>query len=81
MPVIRHEHPAPGDLLHLDIKHLGRFTEIAVRTDVAERTHRGRETSVNRPSGPLRTIRNRTGRVLMVRNKQERWNKPTPNAG
>jgi hypothetical protein len=48
---------------------------------VAERTHRGRETSVNRPSGPLRTIRNRTGRVLMVRNKQERWNEPTPNAG
>ena len=45
VPVIRYEHPAPGDLLHLDIKHLGRFTEIAVRADGRRRGkhHRGWE--------------------------------------
>jgi len=44
-PVIRYEHPAPGDLLHLDIKHLGRFTEVAVRADGRRRGkhHRGWE--------------------------------------
>ena len=45
VPVIRYEHPVPGDLLHLDIKHLGRFTEIAVRADGRRRGkhHRGWE--------------------------------------
>ncbi len=45
VPVIRYEHPAPGDLLHLDIKHLGRFTEVVVRTDGRRRGkhHRGWE--------------------------------------
>lgn len=33
VPVIRYEHAAPGDLLHLDIKQLGRFSEVAVRPD------------------------------------------------
>ena len=44
-PVIRYEHPAPGDLLHLDIKHLGRFTEVVVRSDGRRRGkhHRGWE--------------------------------------
>jgi len=44
-PVIRYEHAAPGDLLHLDIKHLGRFTDIAVRGDGRRRGkhHRGWE--------------------------------------
>jgi transposase InsO family protein len=44
-PVIRYEHDAPGDLLHLDIKHLGRFTEVAVRPDGRRRGkhHRGWE--------------------------------------
>jgi len=45
VPIIRYEHPAPGDLLHLDIKHLGRFTEVAVRADGRRRGkhHRGWE--------------------------------------
>ena len=36
VPVIRYEHPTLRDLLHLDIKHLGRPTEIAVRADVGD---------------------------------------------
>lgn len=32
-PLIRYEHAAPGDLLHLDIKQLGRFAQIKVRPD------------------------------------------------
>lgn len=32
-PIIRYEHAAPGDLLHLDIKQLGRFSEVKVRPD------------------------------------------------
>ena len=33
IPIVRYEHPAPGDLLHLDIKQLGRFSDVAVRPD------------------------------------------------
>jgi len=33
VPLIRYEHPAPGDLLHLDIKQLGRFSDVVVRPD------------------------------------------------
>jgi Integrase core domain len=45
VPVIRYEHRAPGDLLHLDIKHLVRLTEIAARADGRRRGkhHRGWE--------------------------------------
>jgi transposase InsO family protein len=32
-PVVRYEHPAPGDLLHLDIKGMTRFGEVVVRGD------------------------------------------------
>jgi len=32
-PVQRYEHPAPGDLLHLDIKGLTRFEEVSLRGD------------------------------------------------
>lgn len=32
-PVVRYEHPHPGDLLHLDIKGMTRFGEVAVRGD------------------------------------------------
>jgi len=32
-PSNRYEHPAPGDLLHLDIKQLGRFRAVAFRPD------------------------------------------------
>jgi transposase InsO family protein len=32
-PVRRYEHPAPGDLLHLDIKGLTRFSEVSLRGD------------------------------------------------
>jgi len=32
-PIVRYEHPAPGDLLHLDIKQLGRFSHVKVRPD------------------------------------------------
>ncbi len=32
-PVLRYEHPHPGDLLHLDIKQLGRFGTMRVRLD------------------------------------------------
>jgi transposase InsO family protein len=30
-PVLRYEHPAPGDLLHLDIKKIGRFQAVGCR--------------------------------------------------
>jgi transposase InsO family protein len=33
VPLIRYEHAAPGDLLHLDIKQLGRFSDVKVRPD------------------------------------------------
>jgi transposase InsO family protein len=33
VPVVRYEHPHPGDLLHLDIKGLTRFGEVRVRGD------------------------------------------------
>jgi len=33
VPIIRYEHSTPGDLLHLDIKQLGRFSDVAVRPD------------------------------------------------
>ena len=32
-PVLRYEHPAPGDLLHLDIKGMTRFSEVGLRGD------------------------------------------------
>ena len=32
-PVIRYEHPAPGDLVHLDIKGMTRFGEVSLRGD------------------------------------------------
>jgi transposase InsO family protein len=32
-PVLRYEHPHPGDLLHLDIKGMTRFGEVVVRGD------------------------------------------------
>jgi transposase InsO family protein len=32
-PVVRYEHPAPGDLLHLDIKGMTRFGEVSLRGD------------------------------------------------
>jgi len=32
-PVLRFEHPAPGDLLHLDIKGMTRFSEVSRRGD------------------------------------------------
>ncbi len=32
-PVQRYEHPAPGDLLHLDVKGMTRFEEVTVRGD------------------------------------------------
>ncbi len=32
-PVVRYEHPAPGDLLHLDIKGLTRFQQVSWRAD------------------------------------------------
>jgi transposase InsO family protein len=39
-PVQRYEHPAPGDLLHLDIKKLGRFKAIGhhIHGDYGRRT-------------------------------------------
>ena len=33
VPLIRYEHAAPGDLLHLDIKQLGRFSGVRLRPD------------------------------------------------
>jgi len=41
VPVIRYEHAAPGDLLHLDIKQLGRFSRIALRPDGRRRGPHG----------------------------------------
>ena len=32
-PVLRYEHPRPGDLLHLDIKGMTRFSEVSLRGD------------------------------------------------
>jgi transposase InsO family protein len=32
-PVVRYEHPSPGDLLHLDIKGMTRFSEVSLRGD------------------------------------------------
>ena len=32
-PVVRYEHAAPGDLLHLDIKGMTRFSEVSLRAD------------------------------------------------
>src|SRR6266480_6349542 len=32
-PVVRYEHPFPGDLLHLDIKGLSRFQQVSIRGD------------------------------------------------
>ena len=32
-PVVRYEHPRPGDLLHLDIKGMTRFSAVSVRGD------------------------------------------------
>jgi transposase InsO family protein len=32
-PVVRYEHPAPGDLIHLDIKGMTRFSEVSLRGD------------------------------------------------
>src|ERR1700675_3540750 len=32
-PVVRYEHPAPGDLLHLDIKAMTRYQQVSIRGD------------------------------------------------
>jgi len=32
-PILRYEHPAPGDLVHLDIKGMTRFGEVSLRGD------------------------------------------------
>lgn len=32
-PILRYEHPAPGDLVHLDIKGMTRFSEVSLRGD------------------------------------------------
>ncbi len=32
-PVVRYEHPTPGDLVHLDIKGMTRFSEVSLRGD------------------------------------------------
>ncbi len=32
-PIVRYEHPAPGDLLHLDIKGMTRYQRVAIRGD------------------------------------------------
>jgi hypothetical protein len=36
---VRYEHPAPGDLLHLDIKGMTRYQQVSIRGD---RRRRGR---------------------------------------
>jgi transposase InsO family protein len=33
IPIVRYEHAAPGDMLHLDIKQLGRFSDVKMRPD------------------------------------------------
>ena len=38
-PVVRYEHPFPGDLLHLDIKGLTRFQQVSWRGDGRRRGH------------------------------------------
>jgi transposase InsO family protein len=43
-PIQRYEHPAPGDLLHLDIKGMTRFSDVTLRGDGrlrGKRMHRG----------------------------------------
>ena len=32
-PVVRYEHPSPGDLLHLDIKGMTRYQQVSIRGD------------------------------------------------
>jgi transposase InsO family protein len=32
-PVVRYEHPAPGDMLHLDIKGMTRYQQVSIRGD------------------------------------------------
>ncbi len=32
-PIVRYEHPRPGDLVHLDIKGMTRFGEVSLRGD------------------------------------------------
>ena len=32
-PVVRYEHPFPGDLLHLDIKGMTRYQQVSIRGD------------------------------------------------
>jgi len=32
-PVVRYQHPAPGDLLHLDIKGMTRYQQVSIRGD------------------------------------------------
>ena len=39
-PIQRYEHPAPGDLLHLDIKGMTRFGEVSLRGDGRLRRNR-----------------------------------------
>ena len=36
-PVVRYEHPAPGDLLHLDIKGMTRYQQVSIRGDGRQR--------------------------------------------
>jgi len=38
-PVVRYEHPFPGDLLHLDIKGMSRFQQVSWRGDGRRRGH------------------------------------------
>ena len=45
-PVVRYEHPAPGDLLHLDIKGMTRYQQVSIRGDGRRR---------GRPAGRLCT--------------------------
>jgi len=33
VPIVRYEHPAPGDLLHLDIKGMTRYQQVSIRGD------------------------------------------------
>jgi len=42
-PVVRYEHPNPGDLLHLDIKGLPRYQEVLMRADGRRRGPRRRQ--------------------------------------
>jgi hypothetical protein len=48
-PVLRYEHPFPGDLLHLDIKGVTRYQQVSIRGD-GRRTDGG-----NLPAGRLST--------------------------